>query len=476
MLKGRIFTIMLTTLISLVSMPALSVTVSAGDSVFDIGRLRDENILLININTNDSIEPTYDEIAAPDGLWGAGITNATKVPGRMTIMLGDSTLYDSGDYINKVSGMTVKVRGNTSAYYQKKPYKIKLQKKCDLLFRGDTLRHSEKNWVLIYSGALSTRTVIGYWMNELVGMQWTPGFRYANVVMNGIYRGLYLLVESVERNANGRIDVDKQSGYILEYDPYWWKEDLYMESSYSEYMNYTFKYPDTDIIPYDKMEYITGATAAMEASLYDGTYPEHIDVRSFASWLLAHDILGTWDSGGSNIFITKYDSTAATKFTMGNLWDFDMIESMEGTWARVHEDRNAFFYPVLLSSSNKAFTQAYIDRWHEVGNTVIDSIMERLDRMKSSSLLRSINHYYPLDYIVSSWNHIPLEDEIEEHKRWFVARKKWMSEAISAMTESAIIPPVADRKDNTLYNLHGQKVDANYRGIVICNGRKYIKR
>lgn len=48
--------------------------------------------------------PTFDPISAPDGCWGASITNATKVPGR--IVLYDPTGavdYDSGDYANEVA-------------------------------------------------------------------------------------------------------------------------------------------------------------------------------------------------------------------------------------------------------------------------------------------------------------------------------------------------------------------------------------
>ena len=39
--------------------------------------------------------------------------------------------YDSGDYVDGESGMTLKIRGNTSAWQLRKPYKIKLQKKAD---------------------------------------------------------------------------------------------------------------------------------------------------------------------------------------------------------------------------------------------------------------------------------------------------------------------------------------------------------
>lgn len=61
-----------------------------------------------------------------------------------------------------------------------------------------------------------------------MSMQWTPAYEYVNVMINGKYQGLYMLLESVERDDDCRINVSK-NGYIFEYDMYWWKEDYYVK-------------------------------------------------------------------------------------------------------------------------------------------------------------------------------------------------------------------------------------------------------
>ena len=33
-----------------------------------------------------------------------------------------------------------------------------------------------------------------------------------------------------------------------------------------------------------------------------------------------------------------------------------------------------------------------------------------------------------------------------------------------------------NRQSNVIYNLAGQKVDANYRGVVIVNGKKMLQK
>ena len=91
------------------------------DSILNIG------LTCVTVTTVDGEEPTCEVVRSPEGCTGIGIRNATKVPGRIRLQKGDRILYDSGEYVGKESGMTIKIRGNTSAAAAgKKPYKIKL--------------------------------------------------------------------------------------------------------------------------------------------------------------------------------------------------------------------------------------------------------------------------------------------------------------------------------------------------------------
>ena len=47
-----------------------------------------------------------------------------------------------------------------------------------------------------------------------------------------------------------------------------------------------------------------------------------------------------------------------------------------------------------------------------------------------------------------------------------VADTEWVSGIRSAQTK--------DQRNNTVYNLSGQKTDASHKGIVIKNGKKYL--
>jgi len=85
---------------------------------------------VICVETVNHEFPSFDRIDPPDGCWGIGITNATKVPGRLTMYATDGTVtYESGEYQKNASGMTIKVRGNTSAFWLKRPSKSNCRKR-----------------------------------------------------------------------------------------------------------------------------------------------------------------------------------------------------------------------------------------------------------------------------------------------------------------------------------------------------------
>ncbi len=444
----------------------------------DIEYFQNESIPLVVINTIDAEEPTYDVVDHPEGCMGQSITNVTKVKGRIMIVLGQDILYDSGDYVKDESGMTVKVRGNTSAtYYAKKPYKIKLQKKADLLCRGNDKVYKDKEWVLITNSGYLSNHLVGLATTRFMGFAWAPAAELVNVVMNGTYRGIYMLAEQVKCNNDCRIDVDEDTGYIIEYDPYWWNEDVYFNSSIRYDYNYTFKYPDSDDVTQEQIDYIQGVTDRVEASLDDGTYPDYINVPSFARWMLTHDLLGTYDSGGSNMFLSKYDNTEESKIQMETPWDFDSIEQTEDVWARRHTS-SSFYYSKLFDSTNGEFVEEYKSMWKEISDEAVGEIVNWLDSLANSNLPSALDYYSDLDKKVSGLDYPSFEEELEHHKEWFVSRKEWLDENVPSLVAAGIerVECSAGQVSKTYYNLCGQRVDDAYGGIVVTEGKKFVRR
>jgi len=433
---------------------------------------------VLSITTENQEEPTCDYIFAPEGCFGISTVNQNKVPGRAVLTVNGQKTFDSGDYVKGVSGMTIRIRGNTSAYYSsKKPYKIELEKKNDLLVR-DNDKYNDKNWILIDEGNDGLNTLIGLKMNEIMGLGgWTPAYQFVNLFINDDYRGIYMLLESIRRNPDCRLNVDKKSGYIFESDAYWWKEDVYFSSDAG--VKYTFKYPDSEDITPQQIDYIRQAVNAMEQSFGSGSYDDYIDVTSFATWILAHDILGTFDSAGANIYLTKYDSSDDTKIAMSTLWDFNSIMKTTNQWSRVRSDEN-FYFKQLFTDTN--FTNTYWNIWQQKSDSIFMQMTDFIRKFAASETAAALQKSRPYDG--QRWQYEPstVNENIQQALTWFTERQQWMNNYYSPSSihypHFTIHHPLSTihHPQHTIHNITGQRVDSRVPkpGIYIINGKKIL--
>ena len=97
-------------------------------------------------------------------------------------------------------------RGNvTWGYADKKPYKIKFEKKQDILGMG-----KNKHWALLanrFDGSM-LRNRLACYMADQLGMEYTPKMLPVDLVINGEYMGSYYLSELVRVGKN-RVDIDE---------------------------------------------------------------------------------------------------------------------------------------------------------------------------------------------------------------------------------------------------------------------------
>lgn len=436
----------------------------------DLGTIIGLGLPVVEISTLNGEEPWCDTVESPEGCMGQGITNANKVMGRLRILDGEETLYDSGDYQEDSGGITIRVRGNSSAWSWKKPFKIKLQSSADLLTRGDNSKYADKEWLLIKDEKVSLNTVIGLKVNELMGMQWTPEYKIVNVVMNGDYRGIYLLIESVKRNSRCRLDISK-TGYLFEYDPYWWNEDVYFDTPYTcspnaKIAKFTFKYPSDEDITIEHILYLQRFLATLEASFADGSYTEYLDLDSFVSWLLGQDILGNGDGHGSNMYLTKYDDSPTSKVMMANLWDFDVIMTTAGEWSQSHE---VFYFGELWRNGGITFSNAYQKKWNEVKVKLFPEISAFLEQFAASSTGEAFSRSISFDSERWGKEVVTLETIINEAQDWFANREQWLEQNING--SSAIKSIKAEEQPTLIYSIEGRRLKSLSKGINIIRQR-----
>lgn len=397
------------------------------DSLLNIG------LPVVFITTENAEEPTYTKISHPvidgDPYMGISITNTNKVPGRLWIQLKDSVFYDSGDFVEDESGMRIRVRGNQMASRGQHPFKVKLQKKADLLCRDEM--YKDKNWLLMRSSS-EHNPAFGFMANKAVGLQYAPSFEYVNVVFNNDYRGLYLLCESVSRNKKCRLNVS-DTGFIFEWDAYWWNEDMFMDTKFSinTGAKFTFKYPEVEDMTPAKYGYLQRYLSAFESHLEDETYSDYIDVESLIRWTVGHDILGGRDGIGSNMYFTKYDDTSDSKIIMGCMWDFDTMMEREDVWSASHYN----CYLEKLFANNADFRSRYADFWYAHSDSIVNEILESLNEYYNtySYKVNQSRELHKQRWTDWGGQNPPLSEDVNKFRQWIKSRKDWMDKACSTL-------------------------------------------
>ncbi len=379
-----------------------------------------EGLYFVNINTADGKNPTYNTISAPSDCWGQSITDNEYCIAEMSILKGDNTVF--------LGDIEIRVRGNTSAYPEKKPYKIKLGSAVNMLDLQDT-QYAIKEWLLL--PVFNFRFILGTEVAKLCGMEWQPRYSIVNFMLNGDYLGSYFIVEEIDAGIT-RCNID-ETGYIIECDAYWWNSDgeYFRIDNQVEQVAFTFKYPAFDKIDQNKINLIKNHLNDGISYLCnnDPRYNMYIDIESWASWLLTHDILGTWDSGGSNMYYYKEDflssNTVNTKIKMGPAWDFDSM-FMVDNWSRIRTAEHGYF-PQLLQQSD--FVNAYNEKWEIISGTLVQNISNTIN-MFFEQHRAGIDHSLYLDSVRWQKEKLIIDDNINGYYDLLGERIVWISEHI----------------------------------------------
>ncbi|MDR1525966.1 MAG: CotH kinase family protein, partial [Tannerella sp.] len=190
------------------------------------------SLLLMNCDKDDD-DDTSNKFAITEDLIDTGlpvviieIENRKSIFSKEEYVNASMTIKYRGDTLHS-NTMQIRGRGNATWFnYPKKPFKIKLDEKADLLGMG-----AEKDWVLLanYGDKTLMRTAFALKLSERMNFPWTPGCRFVEVFLNGNFIGNYNLTEHIEQGKN-RINVPER-GYIIERDDYYIHEPVWFKSA-----------------------------------------------------------------------------------------------------------------------------------------------------------------------------------------------------------------------------------------------------
>ena len=264
------------------------------------------------------------------------IYSETYYVNRTLYVAGTDSL--AGKYNDSIG---IRVRGNSTANLEKKPYRLKLYEKTKLL----GMPAKDKNWPMLanHMDKSMMRNALAFKISKIMGLYFTPASRFVDVVVNNEFVGNYLVTDQVEVSGD-RIDISKQTaadtaspaiegGYLVEIDGFAKTSSISPGALFPEAFSSTIgavsiKYPKDDDINLAQRNYIVNyfnQFGKVMNSYRKGdpldSIQKYLDIDAMINWYLTCELCGNSDTFWS-IYMMK--ERGKSQFTFGPIWDNDI--------------------------------------------------------------------------------------------------------------------------------------------------------
>jgi hypothetical protein len=317
--------------------------------------------------------------------YGITIPDEPKIPGTMKIVDNGpgqtNYIWNPGNIYNGNIG--IEVRGASSASYPQKPYAVETrdvqQNELNVSLFGFPEEH---DWVLLanYNDKVFMRNTLAFRLAQQTG-HYASRTRYAEVVVNGEYEGIYIFGEKIKRD-NGRVDIAKllpnensgehmTGGYIFKIDYWDWTNSwmsFYHPPGHPDFdVHYVYYYPKPDDISESQKEYIQSYVNSFESVLYGlgfadtvNGYRKYIDAGSFLDYFLVNEVSRNNDGFKKSWYFFKDRDSIDRRINAGPVWDFDWAwKNIDECFIFSNTDGSGWAYKV-----NDCYPDVNSPGWH----------------------------------------------------------------------------------------------------------------
>lgn len=403
---------------------------------------------------------------------GGTIVDSPKTTVQVKIIYNGAdkrtTVTDAANVYDGLAG--IEFRGSSSQMFPKKPYGIELR---DDKGEGREVAllgmPKEEDWILFasYNEKSLMHNGLAMKMARDLGM-YASRTQHVEVVVNGRYDGVYLLMEKIKRVA-GRLNITKMSdkdnsgdaltgGYIFKIDKTTggsagWTSKVPSPTRNAR-VQYLYEYPDFDVITPQQKAYLIAKVDSAEAALNSTNfrdaqtgYRRYYDGLSFARIFLMNEVSRNVDGYRISTFFHKDRDSKGGKIKAGPAWDYDLAfanaDYCDGFrydgwsylfgnvcagdswqvpfhWKRMLED------PAFVSEVYDEYTRMRKGPWKTENLFAhIDSLTTLLQESQQRNFQR-----WPIlgQYVWPNPKPVPISwrGEVDELKRWLESRLQWM--------------------------------------------------
>ena len=412
----------------------------------------DSNLPIVIINTDintDTGQPTV--IPDEPKVW-ADMKIIFHPDGSRNYM----TDQDNTDFLDYNERIKIELRGSTSQSLPKKQYGWTTYdtdgNKQNVSILG---MPKENDWILngLAFDATLMRDYLVYNLSREMG-QYASRTQYCEVVINGDYRGLYVLQEKLKDDSD-RIDikdikeddiagVSLTGGYITKADKTTGGDPVAWEmQSAAQDTDFIHEHPKPEDVTVEQDTYIYSQFTALETAAGNNDsdlitgYPSIIDVPTFIDFMILNELSSNVDAYQISTFFHK---DIAGKLRAGPVWDFNLSFGHDEFGDRSHTDiwqfdngdnEGPLFWKQLFA--NTEFKCYLSKRWNSLtatGNPLnYDSLSDYIDEtveLISEAAVREQQR----------WGTVPNHTmEINLLKSFISERITWMTDNVGTFTD-----------------------------------------
>ena len=275
-----------------------------------------------------------------------------KIPATMSVLdAATNNVADSAKGTHYDIG--IKVRGQSSAKFPKPGYSVEVRDE-----KGEGMDVSMfglppgDDWVFHgpYVDKSLMRNALAHWLFRQAG-HYSPRSRHFDLYINGVYRGVYVLLEKIKRGKY-RVNVSKlketdvagdsvTGGYIWAFDKTGTNtggmgmEDINKEGfSTADGLNVIMHYPKKENLQTQQQAYLKKYLEDLENLFKNGKngsgYENYVDMTSALDYVLHEEVTNNSDSYWCSFFLHKPKDSKGGKVTLGPAWDFNLAMSNGG--------------------------------------------------------------------------------------------------------------------------------------------------